>query len=197
MSGHGASLISARCWRLFLFLSLFGLGGCWGGDLARKDRDVRASWAALQAADGIAIDLAKRVAQTWRRSVDVLAPSDLSRSIEVMKWSRIVDLGDPREVGLYAGARSRLLAYLRDTVETLSSPASANLAWRLRWLRLECNAALLRADNALILYNEAARTYNRDFDTRAGYFSKALLFPGRRQFALLDADKQEPGRRRQ
>jgi len=197
VSGFGASSIPAWWLRLALAVSVVGLGGCSGGELARKDRDVRASWAALQAADGMAIDLAGRVATAWRRTPDERYSGDHLKTLTAMNRSEDIDLSDAHEVGRYAAARSRMIAYLRETAETLASPASAGLAWKFRRLRHECTAALVRADNAARLYNDSVWARNRELGSRAANVAKALLFPGRREFALLDTieNRQRPQRR--
>ncbi|KUO61772.1 MAG: hypothetical protein APF80_03195 [Alphaproteobacteria bacterium BRH_c36] len=174
--------------RLILAFSLVGLGGCWGGDLARQDREVRASWAALKAADNIAISLAERLATVWRRSPSGKDPIDRTDALRYMRRSVDLDLGDTEMVAAYGSARSVLLAHLKDTAHTLSSPASAGLAWRLRGLHKECVAALMRAEGAQRAYNAAAAAHNRSLDAHGSKVSKALLFPGRRQFALLGTE---------
>lgn len=179
---------SAWCLRLLLAVSVVGLGGCWGGDLARQDREVRASWAALKSADNIAISLAERLAPVWRRTPGGTEAIDLAEALQRMNRSEDFDLGDTRKVAAYGSGRAKLLARLTDTAETLASPASAGLAWKLRGLRNECIAALLRSNGALRAYNEAAEAYNRALDGNGSNVSRALLFPGRRQFALLDTE---------
>jgi len=180
--------ISTWCLRLILAFILVGLGGCWGGDLARQDREVRASWAALRAADRIAISLADRLATVWRRSPSEKEPIDRTEALRHMSRSNRVDLSDSGKVTAYGSARAVLLAHLKDMAETLASPASAGLAWKLRGLHKECVAALMRAEGALHAYNAAAEAYNRSLDAHGSNVSRALLFPGRRQFALLATD---------
>ncbi len=185
MFGVGASYTFGWCIRLLLVVSPLGLGGCWGGELARKDRDVRASWAALKAADGIAIAVADRLEATWRRSPQTRPTGNRFAVLNRMNKAYRFDLGDARQVARYGAARTQLLAHLKQTAETLASPTSAGLAWKLRGLRRACIAALLRSDGALRAYNVSAQAYNRTLGKFGHNLSKALLFPGRRQFALL------------
>lgn len=185
MSGVGSLVASAWCLRFLLAVSLLGLGGCWGGDLARKDRDVRASWSALTAADSIAIGLAHRLSTVWRRSPDDLGKGDRLATLELMTEAERFDPGEASDVARYGAARAEVLAYLKQSAETLASPQSAGLAWRLRGLRKECLAALLRSEAAARAYNEAVHEFNRALGASGRNFAKALLFPGRRRFALL------------
>lgn len=185
VSASGSSKHCARTFRALLVLCLFGLGGCWGGDLAHKNREVRASWAAMKAADSLAISLAERLDSVWRRTPEDKRNSFRFAALRSMNRSLKSDPGDREEMARYGAARAQLLTYLHETTQTLASPASAGLAWKFRVLRKECNAALLRSDGALRSYNLAAEAYNQELDQNGAKFSRALLYPGKRQFALL------------
>lgn len=185
-----------RILRLFCFCCALGLGGCGASELARQDQEVRASWQAVLAADRVNIALAKRLAAIWRTAPErEVTGSDepqeaMDRMIEE-RWSDAPTSGNEDYMLEYAGLRARLIAHLTKISQMLSSPASANLAWRLRGLRKECLAALMRANATAQIYNEAARNYNRKLNSRTGNVSRALLYPQMRQFALMKGGSPE------
>jgi hypothetical protein len=185
-----------RILRLFFFCCALGLGGCGASELARQDQEVRASWQAVLAADRVNIALATRLAAIWRTAPEQEGtgsdePQEAMARMLEERWSDAPSAGNEQRMLEYAGLRARLIAHMTKISEMLSAPASANLAWRLRGLRKECLAALMRANATAQIYNEAARVYNRELNSRTGNVSRALLYPQMRQFALLQAGAPE------
>lgn len=191
MRSNPAKSILVWSARILFACSILVLGGCGWSDLARQDREVRASWSALLAADQMNLALAERLAKSWQGAPGS-AGDGIDEAVAAMRRMTELQPVGPAEndrVAEYANARARLIAHIKGIAETLSRPASANLAWRLRGLRKECVAAVLRADAAARAYNEAARGYNQALGSRTGKVSMALLFPGLHEFALLEIEQ--------
>jgi hypothetical protein len=177
--------------RIAVLASLMAVGGCGWGDLARYDQEVRASWAALAAADRINVELAERLL-TGRHGVLINQPKkaeELARaSAQLRRLSeyRAIDLGDQADMARYGAARQQVAGSLENVAIALANRGNANRAWRSRSLRQQCEAAVMRAHSAMETYNAAAGAYNHALGTRQADVSKALLYPGSRQFALLE-----------
>ena len=177
--------------RIAVLLSLIALGGCSWGDLAQHDQEVRASWAALVAADRINVELADRLLM-GRHGVLVSQPQKaekLARASALLRRLseyRIVDLSDQADMARYGAARQQVAGSLEKVAIAFASRGNANRAWRSRSLRQQSEAAVVRSRTAMEAYNAAARDYNRILSTRQAIVSKALLYPGSRQLALLD-----------
>ena len=187
------SLANVGGWsvRIAVLFSLVAVAGCGWGDLARHDQEARASWAALTAADRINVQLADRLL-AGRHSALVNQPKKEARlkravaQLRQLDTAYAVDLSDSAGMSSYGAARQQVVGSLKEIAIALANRGSANRAWRSRSLRRECEAVVFRSNIAMESYNAAARSYNRILGTSQAKVSKALLYPGLRQFALLE-----------
>ncbi|MCH9808710.1 MAG: hypothetical protein K0U74_13350 [Alphaproteobacteria bacterium] len=181
-----------------IFCSL-ALGGCGWGDLGRLDRDVRASWSALTAADMMSADFAQRLVTARHGSIahhpeKLQALSTSIRDIKQLLASPAFDLADGERVARYAQTRQRMVAALRDVFVTNRNRASGLRAWRSRGISRESAAHLMRAHAAAEAYDKAAVTYNRALRAGRSPISRALLYPGLRRISILGAERSRPDR---
>ncbi len=177
--------------RLSLLCCVMAVGGCGWSDLGRHDQDVRASWTALIAADRISVEQLDRLLagrHVVLSSHPVNADKLTQAGIQLRRLGERPDftLSDHGQMQQYAAARQQVAQSLKDFALALANRSNANRAWRSRSLRRQSEASVIRAQVALESYNKAARTYNRLLGSQSAGFSRALLYPGSREFALLE-----------
>lgn len=198
-SVRGFTVVSVRnlaklrglCERVLVLCSLMAVGGCGWSDLGRHDQDVRASWTALIAADRISVEhldrlLAGRHVVLSSHPVNADKLAQASMQLRRLGDRPDITLNDHSEMQQYAAARQQVAQSLKGFARALANRSNANRAWRSRSLRRQSEAAVIRGQVALESYNEAAQAYNRLFCSQSARVSRALLYPGSREFALLD-----------
>lgn len=166
------------------------LGGCSAADLAKHDREVRATWSTLMAVDGINIGLARRLLEGQHAAITgrpelARQISDAVRDLPDRPSHQPADFDNARSLARYIDAHERLVSGLEILLQSLGRRGTPMQAWRSRSLQRETEYAVLRARAALSSYNTAAAAYNRALGSRNANLSKALLYPGLRRLALL------------
>lgn len=172
-------------------LAAMCLAGCGVSDLSRLDSSVQASWSVLRGIDRANVDLAERLIKG--RHAVLRANRNRGRKLRqaLDRMSRFdalprIDLTDPGQLDAYISARTDLVSKLAQLTKDVGRRSTPARAWRSRDLHRLLRLALLRSREAVRDYNASAAQYNRSLGQDQGRFSKAVLYPGIREVALLE-----------
>lgn len=183
---------------LVLFAS--ALAGCGLSDLSRLDREARASWSAVVAADRLSADIVRLLLDGRHAAVASrpLLYNELAGALadfDARSGGPPRDVTDIDGVRRYALERGRLIDGMKRLAIQLANRETGMRAWRSRSLRSDFEAAVLRSETAGRNFNDAVRAYNSALGGGRSAISKALLFPGTRRLALLEPAGPDTARR--